>query len=784
MKIPKQLQNSIFRFILLKKKEKRPIELEWQTKNNYKFNDPKLIKHINSGGNYGIIGGFGNLILIDADSEEINKKCKLLPDTFTVKSCCPNKYKHHYYFIGDEEMSPIRLSKEKLGDIGDIRSSGQYVVCPGSYAIDKKKGYEGAYNIAKDLPISKISVGFVKTIFKDFVDVMKDTDTKNKKDWKIDTTKRFSQFTKNCRVPDFCLNNKLPDNISKNWKLFPYVVDVLNSRDVSDKLYEKLAETQNHELSAVKGWVKSAKEGTLAKTSCKKMRDYLEHYTPELADEICADCPLYKKIKEEKEIEKVEKLKEKLLEEHKEKISKDEEVLEIVKNPNLFNEITETEFDKKIVGEVETRKVIFNCANGRLVKNHQVASYNLLVNDQAGTGKDYVTGSVLSILPKEIYIHKTRISPAVFTYWHNSTTEPDWTWNGKVFYPEDISEGVLNSDVVKVMTSKGSSATIVIKQVATEIEIKGKPVVITTTASATPSPELVRRFVILNLDSSKSQTRAIMKKHSEYAKRGEVPEYNPKYTEAMQLLEIVKVKVPFADLIYLHFPENSIIMRTHYPRFLDFIKSSCAFYQFQREQDGDGFYLATGQDYEIAKNCFLKLCSNKYMIPLTINQKNILKIFGKEPFLQGSASKLHSSKMNFMALKNLQDNLQKLVTYGILQTKIEADTYGRDIEVYVLSKSYNPNEKMSLPSFNELGSVQSNEVSKVSKILKVSKVSKVSKGGDGYLTYDAYPSNRLKEAQKPTKNEEKDNWDTFHKKENTQQLPDFHKSGMEKFRKK
>lgn len=176
------------------------------------------------------------------------------------------------------------------------------------------------------------------------------------------------------------------------------------------------------------------------------------------------------------------------------------ELMKILKDPDIFNKITEIEFDKKIVGEVGSRKVIFLCsAGGRLIKNCQVASYNILVNDEAGTGKDYVTGKVLEILPKEVYVHKTRISPTVFTYWHNKEYEPLWTWDGKVFYPEDISEIVLNSDVFKVMCSSGSSATITIRQRAVDIEIEGKPVMITTTATATPNPELVRRFVILNL---------------------------------------------------------------------------------------------------------------------------------------------------------------------------------------------------------------------------------------------------------------------------------------------
>lgn len=422
------------------------------------------------------------------------------------------------------------------------------------------------------------------------------------------------------------------------------------------------------------------------------------------------------------------------------------EILKILKNPDLFNEITITELDKKIVGEVDARKVIFLCsAGGRLIENSQIASYNLLVNDEAGAGKDYVVAKVLEIIPPENYIRKTRISPAVFSYWHNSTYEPEWTWNGKVFYTEDISESVLNSDVFKVMCSNGSSATILIKQKACEIEIIGKPVIITTTATATPNPELIRRSAILSLDSSEQQTKAVMKKHSEFKKKGIVPEYNPIYQKSMKYLKRVRVKIPFAELIDEHFPAKNLIMRTHYPRFLDFISASAGLHQYQREMDNEGFIIAGSRDYDIARDCFLKICSNKFMIPLTILQKQIMAIFEKNPSLKVSASQFHSSH-NIMSLKSVIFNLGILAKYGILQSENSIDSYNRDLEVYSLSDVYNPKEELKIPTYAEIckdglltlhglpqndailkENTQEENNGKVSKVSKVSKPSKVSK---------------------------------------------------------
>ncbi|HRZ85982.1 MAG TPA: hypothetical protein P5277_04370 [Candidatus Paceibacterota bacterium] len=398
--------------------------------------------------------------------------------------------------------------------------------------------------------------------------------------------------------------------------------------------------------------------------------------------------------------------------------------LDILEDPNLFEKITVYEFDKKIVGEIESRKVIFLCANGRLVNNSQVASYNLLVNSESGAGKDYETSKVLEILPKEQYIKKTRISPMAFTYWHNSTFEPDWTWNGKVFYCEDISESILNSDVFKVMCSNGSSATIVIKQKAYEIEINGKPVIITTTATANPNPEAIRRNVLLQLDESVNQTKEIMKRHAEFKKRGIMPEYNQDLIEAQKFLERVNVKIPFADLLCSYFPEENIIMRTNFPRFLDFISASTALYQFQRKKDYDGFVLSEGRDYSIARECFLKLFSNKYMIPLTRNQRQILSFFNEIPTLKGSVSQLYNSHgINFISDRALETNLKTLVRYGILTSAIDKDVLNRDIVVYFLNKSYSLNETLNLPKFEEI--IRNASESSVSSITSITSLSSI-----------------------------------------------------------
>lgn len=388
---------------------------------------------------------------------------------------------------------------------------------------------------------------------------------------------------------------------------------------------------------------------------------------------------------------------------------------------DLFDCITERELDKVMVGEIEARKTIFLCAVGSLVTNANTASYNLLVNDLAGAGKDYITGKTLSLIPDFRFLKRTRISPTTFTYWHNSKFEPEWTWDGKVLYLEDVANTVLNSSVFKVMCSTGSIATIVKDQRAIDIIIKGKPVIIITSATANPTPELVRRFSIVNLDSGIKQTEAIVKRHLEYAKTGKVPEVDHIFIDALKNLQPVRVKIPFATKIAEYIPNENIIMRTHILRFLDYIKASCALYQYQRETDEDGFHIATDQDYQIARVALMKTTSNQYMIPLTKDQRRILDVFKELGSNWYSVNDLEP-KITWISDKWLREQLDRLVEYGLLIKDNQVSEYtNRKQMVY----SFVENKIADLPKSLEFQEENSNAVVELIEHKEVKEVEEV-----------------------------------------------------------
>jgi hypothetical protein len=383
----------------------------------------------------------------------------------------------------------------------------------------------------------------------------------------------------------------------------------------------------------------------------------------------------------------------------------------LLKNPNLFNIITEEEFDKKIVGEIESRKTIFLVTCMRLVENLSKATDNLVVNAKSGTGKDYTTEAVFDIIPQEEKEELIRISPKVLAYTRNKAIDENATWKKIALRLEDVGNAVLNDDGFKVMASASPNKTnfskIVNRGKITNIEIEGKPSIILTIANMNAKEETLRRFPILYLDENRNQTKEILIRQGEYAKKGLSIEYDEDVINALKYLERVRVKVPFADKLVKLFPPTNVIVRTHFPRFLDYIKTICALHQFQRKQDEEGYFIAQEEDYEIARIGLIKTTSNILMIPLSKLHKNILDVFEEQNLENKSVDEVEAIKdIEKLGISNkwLRVQLDYLVSQTFLTKGKEkrTDEAGKTIPKPVGVYSYNKMQELVIPHFKDL----------------------------------------------------------------------------------
>ncbi len=373
-----------------------------------------------------------------------------------------------------------------------------------------------------------------------------------------------------------------------------------------------------------------------------------------------------------------------------------EEIKVILESPGFWDKIIIDEFDKKIVGEVEAREIIFMCAMGSLVANASYTSFNLLMHSESSAGKDYITKNVLKLIPKDRLFSRTRISPTVLNYWKPFRKVGRDSWNGSILYLPDISEHVLNSDAMKLMCSDGSHITITEKGEAKDIEIKGKPVIFSTTATTTPNQEILNRFSIVHLDESEAQTKRIMEMVSQKMIEGETLEYDGKIKEALTFLKRYKVKIPFAKSITHHFPSKRISERRNFERFFDFIKSITCIYQYQRISEGD-YLIAEIDDYEKARGIFMNIQQGVSSIPLNSRQKDVVNVLKKETQLLG-LSEIHGKLKNYISIQNFRPHVESLVNLRVLDKHFDKDTYGREMIKYCLSEEYLDFKPIILPN--------------------------------------------------------------------------------------
>ena len=161
--LPSKLRDPALIFCLVEKpvqgdskSGKKPFQQNWPNL-NIKWDNPALIKWIGMGGNYGVIGGGdNNLVIIDFDEKELQDELESkLPETFTVKT--GSGLLHKYYFTDGGKS--FKILNEKGDTRADVQSDGKQVVGPGS------RHYTGNnYTIENNLPIATIKYEDIKNL--------------------------------------------------------------------------------------------------------------------------------------------------------------------------------------------------------------------------------------------------------------------------------------------------------------------------------------------------------------------------------------------------------------------------------------------------------------------------------------------------------------------------------------------------------------------------------------------------------------------------------------------
>lgn len=373
-----------------------------------------------------------------------------------------------------------------------------------------------------------------------------------------------------------------------------------------------------------------------------------------------------------------------------------EQIERLLEGGLLWDKIVIEELDKKHIGDIPSKEVVFLCAVGRLVKNKKPFSFNALVLSPSSAGKDHLVGSVLKMFPeedKEIY---GRISAKALNYLHTIDEEPDYNYNGKIIYLKEITEEILNNEVMleftageeeisKVAITKQKGAGVIVK------EIRGHPCVFTTTATTIPTDEIRNRFNIVSLDLSEEQIKRTFKQEEE--------PYDKEMIEFISKLKPRKVEIPkkIENFIIKNFPHNKQRYKRDFQRFLDFIKAYALFHGRSR---------AESTDYDRAKDIFMNAFSTCADIPLKDIDERIVKILERieEPL---SAKAILDELGGIITIQSLYPRLRNLVMKEILEEQTDRTPVndrgfgGYVVQNYILSEEFKDKKAFILPNYNE-----------------------------------------------------------------------------------
>jgi len=354
----------------------------------------------------------------------------------------------------------------------------------------------------------------------------------------------------------------------------------------------------------------------------------------------------------------------------------------------LWDYIVLDELNKKHVGDIQAKEIIYLCAIGRLVKNKKPYSFNALVLSPSSAGKDHLIASVLKLFRKdEDYEKWGRISAKTLNYLHTLDEEPEYTYNGKMLYLPEITNDVLNGEVMLEFTAgeEEISKVAITKQRGGGVvkkEIRGHPEVLTTSATTIPTEEIRNRFNIVGLDLSEEQIKRTF--------RSEEEEYDPEIIKFHSGLKSCKVEIPkkMEDFIIKNFPSKKQRHKRDFQRLLDFIKAIALF---------NGRSKAEPEDYDRAKDIFMNAYSGPSDIPLKDIDNRIVKALEKsgDPL----SAKDIENEVGIISLQSLYPHLRNLVMKEILEELLDRDVSGNVLNRYALTQEYKDKRPFILPNY-------------------------------------------------------------------------------------
>jgi DNA primase catalytic core len=273
------------------------------------------------------------------------------------------------------------------------------------------------------------------------------------------------------------------------------------------------------------------------------------------------------------------------------------EALKLGRSPNLVNEILRDMEKLGMVGEETNRLIGYLVMTSRKMDDPLA----LLILSGSGAGKSHLQDIILSLCPDEELIKLTSLSGQALFY-----KGEDSLRHKVLAVEEEAGASEAHYAIRNLISAKKLVIETTVKnplsgRLETQVNtVHGPTAVFQTTTNPQTDAETRSRFILVSVDESPEQTRAILEaqRHSHtldgWQRRRQREAVLRRHHALQRLLKPVQVVNPFEPL--LTYPDDRLLVRRDHPKYLHLILAVTFLHQLQRPVKRDeavGEYIET-----------------------------------------------------------------------------------------------------------------------------------------------------------------------------------------------
>jgi DNA primase catalytic core len=264
--------------------------------------------------------------------------------------------------------------------------------------------------------------------------------------------------------------------------------------------------------------------------------------------------------------------------------SEEEEALEFLKTPSLFNRILEDFETIGFTGEEANKLMGYIAATSRKLDE----PLSILIQSRSAAGKSALQDAIMMLIPPEDHARYTRLTGQALFYKEENSLAHKLLAIEEEHGAREASYSIRNIQSSKYLSIAATGKDPLTGKLRTEeYRVKGPVALMITTTEVELDYETSNRFITLSIDESREMTERILKKQREQEtlegliKKAETERIIRRHHNAQRLLRPLQVINPYAS--YLSYPSDSLRARRDHKKYLGLIKAIAFLHQYQRE---------------------------------------------------------------------------------------------------------------------------------------------------------------------------------------------------------